>query len=134
RSAGLLEGDQPIPFEERRAVADPDDPGVPRHLADGVVHAQRGHRIDFTQPPSTSMQAPVIQDARSEQSSATMAAVSSGSPKRPAGSGRRAPKYSSNTRRGSSAVRPLRRTADAIAASVRVMPGQTQLVSTPRPE
>ena len=50
------------------------------------------------------------------------------------GSGRRGPKYSSKTRPGSSPVRPVRRTAAAIAASVRVMPGQTQFVSTPRPE
>ncbi len=80
------------------------------------------------------MHAPVIQEARSDERSTTSAAVSSGSPKRPAGSGRRAPKYSSKTRFGSSPVRAVRATAAAIADSVRVMPGQTQFVSTPRPE
>src|SRR5262249_20213716 len=114
----VLEGGEPLPLEERRALLPHDR--VPRDPPDVPHDAQdpeRPHMIDFTQPPSTSMQAPVIQEASSEQRNTTRWPVSTGSPKRPAGSGRRAPKYSLKTMIGSSSLRPVRATAEATAAS-----------------
>src|SRR5262249_33437199 len=52
--AGFLEGGEPVPLEERRAVADQRVPGVARHLAQRTVGPYRRHRWPTTRTTASS--------------------------------------------------------------------------------